>query len=308
MKALVTGGAGFMGSAFVRLFSQGEFPKVKSLTILDSLTYAGDYSRIGDALNSNIRFVQGDINDFDLVSKIMSEVDICINYAAETHVDNSISNPRPFINTNILGTEILLEAAKNSNIGKFVQISTDEVYGEIKNGEWTEESALDPSSPYSASKLSADLLVRAFYKTFKLPVIITRSCNNYGPFQNKEKFIPKIISNLKNELTIPIYGNGENIREWLYVYDHARATYLAVTSGKIGEIYNIGSGYRISNLGLAEKILGLMSLKKDRIEFVEDRFGHDFRYALNSSKANAELNFFPKVDFETGIRQTISSY
>ena len=296
-----------MGSAFVRLFSSGEFPLIQSITILDSLTYAGDLTRLPLSGNSNLEFVQGDITDFDLVSKLMKEVDVCINYAAETHVDNSISNPRPFIHTNILGTEILLEAAKTFKISKYIQISTDEVYGEIQHGEWSEESSLDPSSPYSASKLSADLLVRAFYKTFKIPVVITRSCNNYGPFQNEEKFIPKIISNLKNGKSIPVYGSGANIREWIHVDDHAHSTYLALVNGENGEIYNVGSGYRLSNLDLVKKIIDIYGDDINSIEFVPDRLGHDFRYALNSTKSRRDLGFTTRTDFDEAIRLIIKS-
>lgn len=294
-----------MGSAFVRLFATGEFPQISSLIVLDALTYAGDLSRIDSVLGNNITFIRGEIQDSDLVLNLMKQVDVCVNYAAETHVDNSILNPRPFIETNILGTEILLEAAKLCGISRFVQISTDEVYGAIEEGEWTEESSLDPSSPYSASKLSGDLLVKAFYKTYKLPIVITRSSNNFGPYQNKEKFIPKIISRVLKAEEIPVYGNGQNIREWLFVYDHAKSTYLAITKGRLGEVYNIGSGIRCTNLELVAKIIQLMDGSKSQIKLVEDRLGHDFRYALNSQKSHSQLGFKHTIDLNSGLLQII---
>jgi len=305
MKILLTGGAGFMGSAFVRLFAEGGFPRVESLIVFDSLTYAGDLSRIQNSFNQKISFIQGDITDSETVNQLMSQVDVCVNYAAETHVDNSIKDPKIFVKTNVLGTEVLLEAAVKNKISKFLQISTDEVYGEIDSGEWDEESSLDPSSPYSASKLSADLLVKAFFKTYKLPTVITRSCNNFGPFQNNEKFIPKVISSLIQGREFPIYGNGANIREWLHVNDHAQSTYLALINGIPGEIYNIGSGNRITNLELAQKIIEKMNASSKLIKYVEDRLGHDFRYAVNSSKAKKILNFSHKIDLDTGLSEII---
>jgi dTDP-glucose 4,6-dehydratase len=307
MKVLITGGAGFMGSAFVRAFSENKFPVINSLVVLDDLTYAGDIRRIENTLGQKIKFVKGNICDFELLNTLMNQVDACINYAAETHVDNSILDPMLFMKTNIIGTGTLLESARLAKISRFIQISTDEVYGEIDSGEWTEESALAPSSPYSASKLSGDLLALSFQRTFNLPIVITRSCNNYGPFQNSEKFVPKVISNSLENKKIPVYGTGSNVREWLYVEDHADSTYLALTRGVPGNIYNIGSGTRFSNLDLVSEILKVTRRDISLVDFVQDRLGHDARYALNSDKARIQLGFKPKIDFSEGIKRTVKS-
>lgn len=308
MKILVTGAAGFMGCAFIKLFSEEKFDNIERITILDKLTYAGDIMRIRRYMGPKIDFIHGDIADKSIVEQIMSKVDVCINYAAETHVDNSISNPDVFYQSNIIGTTVLLNAARKFSISKFLQISTDEVYGAITEGEWDEESTLDPSSPYSASKLSADLIVKSYFKTYNLPIVITRSCNNYGPGQNIEKLIPKTFTNALSNRKIPVYGTGANIREWLYVEDHARATYNALIKGEPGEIYNIGSGVRCTNLELINKILSISERNSDLIEFVQDRKGHDFRYALNSKKASEIINFLPEISLEEGLNRTLNYY
>ena len=309
MRVLVAGGAGFMGSAFVRNFALGKFPKISSILIVDALTYAHNFESIEKLIDDKrIEFIQADIRDNLKMDEAMLGIDVCVNYAAETHVDNSITNPDIFFQTNIIGTSNLLSAGKKAEIKKFIQISTDEVYGEINEGEWTESSSLDPSSPYSASKLSADLIAKAFHKTYNFPITITRSCNNYGPGQNIEKLIPKTFTAITNQEPIPIYGSGKNIREWMYVDDHARGTYDAMVSGKSGEIYNIGSGVRIANIDLVRRIIQLAGGSESLIEFVEDRKGHDFRYALDSSKANSELGFMPEIDLATGLLATHNWY
>ena len=308
MKLLVTGGAGFMGSAFVRKFSHGDFPKIEEIVVLDSLTYAADLSRISEFIGDKVTFIHGDIRDQEIVSQVMSRVDACINYAAETHVDNSIVAPQEFISTNILGTGNLLIAAKENQIRKFIQVSTDEVYGEIAVGEWTELSDLDPSSPYSASKLSADLLCQSFFKTYKTPTVVTRSCNNYGFGQNPEKLIPKVIKCIKENMEIPLYGNGMNIREWLHVEEHALGMYQSIFFGKVGQTYNFGSGERLTNLELIKMIINLTDGNYDRISFVEDRKGHDFRYAVDCAKAKAELGFSSNIKLLDGIKEIIAKY
>jgi dTDP-glucose 4,6-dehydratase len=308
MKILVTGAAGFMGSAFVKLFSEDKFDNIERITILDKLTYAGDFERVRRYIGNKIHFIHGDIADQSIVEQAMSKSDVCINYAAETHVDNSISNPDVFYQSNIIGTTVLLNAARKFSVSKFLQISTDEVYGAITEGEWDEESSLDPSSPYSASKLSADLIVKSYFKTYELPIVITRSCNNYGPGQNLEKLIPKTFTNALSNKKIPVYGTGANVREWLYVEDHARATYNAVIKGKPGETYNIGSGIRCTNLELIKNILKISGQNSDLIEFVQDRKGHDFRYALNSKRATEIIDFSPEIGLEEGLDRTLSYY
>jgi dTDP-glucose 4,6-dehydratase len=308
MKILVTGAAGFMGSAFIKLFFEDKLKNIERITILDKLTYAGDIERIRPYIGAKIDFIHGDIADESIVEQAMSKIDVCINYAAETHVDNSITNPDVFYQSNIIGTTVLLNAARKYSISKFIQISTDEVYGAITEGEWDEESSLDPSSPYSASKLSADLIAKSYFKTYELPIVITRSCNNYGPGQNLEKLIPKTFTNALSNKRIPVYGTGSNIREWLYVEDHARATYNALIKGKPGEIYNIGSGIRCTNLELINKILSISGRNSDLIEFVQDRKGHDFRYALNSKKASEFIDFSPEINIEEGLNRTLDYY
>ena len=308
MKILTTGGAGFIGSCFIRqmLNNHSDYKIIN----LDCLTYCGNLSNLKDVENNpNYEFVYGNINDKNLVRDLIKQVDCVVNFAAETHVDNSIKNPEIFIETNVSGTLNLLQACKEIGIERFIQISTDEVYGTLgKTGYFEENSPLAPNNPYSASKASADMLVRAYYKTYNLPAIITRCTNNYGPYQYPEKLIPYFISKLLKNEKVPIYGDGLNVRDWLYVYDHTSAIDIVLHKGKTGEIYNIGANNEQTNLEIAKLILKIMNKDESYIEFVEDRLGHDKRYALSSKKIQNELNWKPKVEFNEGITQTINWY
>ena len=308
MKILTTGGAGFIGSCFIRQMLNNH-PNYKIIN-LDCLTYCGNLSNLKDVENNpNYEFVYGNINDKNLVRDLIKQVDCVVNFAAETHVDNSIKNPEIFIETNVSGTLNLLQACKEIGIERFVQISTDEVYGTLgKTGYFDENSPLAPNNPYSASKASADMLVRAYYKTYNLPAIITRCTNNYGPYQYPEKLIPYFISKLLKNEKVPIYGDGLNVRDWLYVYDHTNAIDIVLHKGKTGEIYNIGTNNEQTNLEIAKLILKIMNKNESYINFVEDRLGHDKRYALSSKKIQNELNWKPKVEFNEGITQTINWY
>lgn len=313
---LVTGGAGFIGSHFVDLLvDESDY----SIIVLDKLTYAGKLENMSSFMKSKrVNFVKGDICDSDLVNSIFDKFDInfVVNFAAESHVDNSIVSPDAFITTNILGTHNLLKVAqkhwKRGNVwiknSKFIQISTDEVYGSIAKGSFTEISILNPSSPYSSSKASADLICLSYYKTFGFPILITRSSNNYGPRQDKEKLIPKIISNIKNGLHVPIYGNGSNIRDWLYVADNCRAILAVLKFGIIGEIYNIGSGDERSNLEVVKTINKIIRPNTNLLKFVPDRLGHDFRYSLNTVKLSKLIPDQFSSQFEDRILTTIDYY
>ena len=308
MQVLLTGGAGFIGSNFVRLFVQGQFPQFSHIYILDKLTYAGNLENIENFLcDPNVTFIQGDILDKDLVYELMKSINLVVNMAAESHVDNSISNSSPFVTTNIVGTQALLEASLQNKHIKFIQVSTDEVYGSILTGTWNENSNLEPNSPYSASKASADLLVNAFAKTYRLETVITRCTNNYGPNQFPEKIIPFFIKKLVSGEKVPIYGNGNQIRDWLYVDDHCRAIYLAAIHGKSGEIYNVGGGTELKNIELAKLIIEFMGLSEDRIEFVSDRPGHDQRYSVSWNKI-AQLGYRPTAKFELDFIKTVNWY
>jgi dTDP-glucose 4,6-dehydratase len=298
MKILVTGGAGFIGSNFINnlYLSKNKYHEAFSeIIVVDSLTYSGKFENISMFRDwSNFTFVKSDIRDKDKIEKYFDDTNIVVNFAAETHVDNSIKNPNIFIETNVLGTQTLLELSRLKKINKFLQVSTDEVYGSIKTGFFDEKKLLEPSSPYSASKASADLICESYFRTFGLNINISRCTNNYGTRQNIEKVIPLFITNLLQGKKIPIYGTGENIREWLHVNDHSEALMKILNSGQPGEVYNIGSNYEISNLQLAQKILNVMNMPKTYIQNVDDRPGHDFRYALDSSKIRNNLNFKPK--------------
>ena len=309
MKILVTGGAGFIGSNFIR-YIHSKYPDYQVIN-LDNLTYAGNLENLEDiSCNSFYRFIKGDIADASLVSQVLQEeVDVLINFAAESHVDRSIEDASSFIRTNILGTHVLLEASKKYKVGRFIQISTDEVYGSLgPEGFFTEGSPLHPNSPYSASKAGADHLVRAYYETFKLPVIITRASNNYGPYQFPEKFIPLFITNAIADEPLPLYGDGLNIRDWLHVKDHCAAIGLILHQGKEGEIYNIGAHCEKTNLEVAQIILKELNKPESLIRFVKDRPGHDRRYALDTSKIKQGLGWHPEHSFERGIRHTIAWY
>jgi dTDP-glucose 4,6-dehydratase len=308
MKVLVTGGAGFIGSNFVSQFTNNSFPLIDSVIVLDKLTYAGSLQNIQLSISDpRVVFINGDICNFELVNKVMSEVDSVINFAAESHVDRSIQNSADFIQTNVLGTRVLLESARINKIGVFLQVSTDEVYGSIDKGSWNENSPLLPNSPYSASKASADLLVRAYHVTYGLSTIVTRCSNNYGPRQFPEKLIPFFISRLLAGKNVPLYGDGLNVRDWLHVNDHCYGIYIAITKGTPGEVYNIGGGLEIDNLTLTKRILRLLGFDDDRIEFTQDRLGHDLRYSVDWSKIQ-KLGYAPTVSFEDGLRETVRNY
>ena len=309
MKILITGGAGFIGSNFIR-YIHGKYPDYQLIN-LDKLTYAGNLENLEDISgHSFYRFIKGDIADASLVGQVLEEgIDVLVNFAAESHVDRSIEDAASFIRTNILGTQVLLEASKQHKVGRFVQVSTDEVYGSLgPKGLFTEESPLHPNSPYSASKAGADLLVGAFYETFKLPVIITRASNNYGPYQFPEKFIPLFITNAIADESLPLYGDGLNVRDWLQVEDHCAAISLILHRGKEGEVYNIGGNCEKSNLEVSQIILKELNKPESLIRFIKDRPGHDRRYALDTGKINRELDWQPARSFEGGIRQTVAWY
>ncbi len=312
MRILVTGGCGFIGSNFIRHVLRSN--KEHEVTNLDKLTYAGNPDNLKDIEESHkdsYRFIQGDINDLELIKELVLHSDIIFHFAAESHVDNSIKGPLVFSKTNFLGTHCVLEAFRQSvekgKAKKLVHISTDEVYGSINDGSFTENSHLKPNNPYAATKAGADLLVRSYFKTYKLPIVITRSSNNYGPYQFPEKVIPLFITNLIEGKKVPLYGDGKNVRDWLYVEDNCEAIFLAGTKGKAGEVYNIGAGNEIQNIELTKTIL--KELKKDEsfIEYVEDRLAHDRRYSLKFDKIKA-LGWKPKTSFKEGIKKTVKWY
>jgi dTDP-glucose 4,6-dehydratase len=306
VNILITGGAGFIGSHFADFCLGVE--NVKKIRILDKLTYAGSLKNLQQALlDPRTEFVHGDICDARMTNMAMQEIDIVFNFAAESHVDRSISDSTEFINTNVLGTQVLLETALKTSVKRFVQISTDEVYGSVVNGESFEEDQLLPNSPYSASKASADLLVRSYNRTFGLDTIITRCSNNYGSRQFPEKIIPLFILNLMNQKKIPVYGDGTNVRDWLNVRDHCNGIWIAATKGESGEIYNIGGGKELSNIALIDILLNSLNKTKDSIEYVPDRLGHDFRYSVNYDKLS-KLGYSPQIEFLEGIDQTINWY
>lgn len=307
---LVTGGAGFIGSNFIHHMLE----KYSSYNLinLDSLTYAGNLSNLKSVENNpKYSFIKGNINDSKLVDDIFknNSVDSVVNFAAESHVDRSITSPEIFIETNVTGTLKLLEASKRFGIEKFLQVSTDEVYGSLKDdGLFTEQTHIAPNSPYSASKASADMLVRSYYKTFELPVLTTRCSNNYGPYQFPEKLIPLMIKNALSNKELPVYGSGKNVRDWLHVKDHCMAIDTVLHKGKIGEVYNIGGDNEKENIAIVEEILDILDKPHSLIKFVTDRLGHDFRYAIDASKISSELGWQPSYNFYDGIRETIDWY
>ena len=310
MRFLITGGAGFIGSAYVRGLLTGTLEaEVESVVVLDSLTYAGNLKNLDPiSQNINFQFVEGDIRDSSLVQSLVSRSDVVINFAAESHVDRSISDPKSFVDTNILGTSTLVMASIDSKVQKYIQISTDEVYGSIDSGSWDESCALQPNSPYSASKAAADLIVRGLGNTNNLNYNITRCSNNYGPYQYPEKIIPLFVTNLIDEQLIPVYGNGKNMREWIHVDDHCSAINLVLHGGEAQSTYNIGGGEELSNLNLTRDILKKFHLTDAYIEYVQDRKNHDLRYAVDDSKIRKELKYRPKIDFDDGLSETIEWY
>jgi len=306
LKILVTGGMGFIGSNFIRYMLSKE--KGIKIINLDNLLIGSNTANLKDLENDDrYVFVKGSITDFDLVSRLVRDVDVIVNFAAMTHVDRSISNPKPFLESNTLGTFVLLEAVKGTDV-KFIQISTDEVYGDIVKGSFKETDRLNPSSPYSASKAAADQFVIAYHRTYGIKAIITRCTNNFGPYQHPEKLIPKTIIRASMNLKIPLYGSGKNVRDWIYVYDHCEALNMVLKKGRPGEIYNISSGDELKNIEVVKKVLEIMGKDESLIEFVEDRPGHDLRYSLDPSKIRKELGWKPRYSFDEALEITVKWY
>ncbi|WP_199510925.1 dTDP-glucose 4,6-dehydratase [Nucisporomicrobium flavum] len=311
MRIVVTGGAGFIGSNFVRSALGGELSGLRDaqFTVLDKLTYCGRVKNIASMLgDARLSFVRGDICDADLIDRLMADHDAVVHFAAETHVDRSVADGDAFVRTNVLGTQTLLAAAVRHGIRRFVHVSTDEVYGSIDRGSWREDQVLDPSSPYSAAKAGSDLLALAYHRTHGLPVVVTRCSNNYGPYQFPEKVIPLFVLRLLARQTVPVYGTGQNVRDWLHVSDHCRGVALALLGGRPGEVYHIGGGLELTNLELTARIVKACDASWDQVVYVEDRPGHDRRYSLDHSKITEELGYRPLVDFERGLAATVEWY
>jgi dTDP-glucose 4,6-dehydratase len=311
MRMLVTGGAGFIGSAYVRNVLSGRYPGFEpdELVVLDKFTYAGNRANLTPvARDERLRVVVGDICDAALVERELSGTDLVVHFAAESHVDRSIAGAAEFVRTNVLGTQTLLQGALEAEVGKFVHVSTDEVYGSIDEGSWPEEHPVAPNSPYSASKASSDLLVRAFFITHGLDTSITRCSNNYGPHQYPEKVVPLFVTNLLDGLKVPLYGDGLNVRDWLHVDDHCRGIQLVAERGRAGEVYNIGGGTELTNLELTERLLAITGRDHTAVRPVEDRKGHDRRYSVDITKISTELGYAPQVGIDTGLRDTVDWY
>jgi len=313
MRILVTGGAGFIGSAFTRNVLADNYSGLEGaqVTVLDKLTYAGNLANLESVSGSDrYQFVHGDICDAELAAKLVAEADAVVHFAAESHVDRSILGGADFVLTNVLGTQTLLQAALNTTLTKFVHVSTDEVYGSIDEGSWDELRPLEPNSPYSASKASSDLIARAYARTHDVPVAITRCSNNYGPYQFPEKVIPLFVTNLMDGRSVPLYGEGANVRDWLHVEDHCRGIALVLTDGRPGEIYNIGGGTELTNAELTYKLIAATGRDESYIERIHDPRGggHDRRYSVDISKIHDELGYSPLVPFEQGLAETIAWY
>ena len=308
MHILVTGGAGFIGSNYVKRILDGTLSRVSSLRVIDNLSYAGNLDNFTRAERSGFEFVKGDIRDAEKVNSAIIGVDAVINFAAESHVDRSIKSAQEFVSTNVQGTQNLLDACRNLEVENYVQVSTDEVYGSINTGSWSETEPLLPNSPYAASKAAADLMVRAANRTHNLNARITRCSNNYGPNQYPEKVIPLFVTNLIEGKRVPVYGEGKNVRDWLHVDDHCRGIHLVLKGGKPGEIYNIGGGRELSNLELTNVILNSMGKSDSAIEYVADRIGHDQRYSVNFEKIHKDLGYAPSINFDEGLQNTIDWY
>lgn len=311
MRILVTGGAGFIGSAFVRNLLSDQYPGLEGahVTVLDKLTYAGNLANLAPVADSErYAFVQGDICDAAVVAELVKASDAVVHFAAESHVDRSIYGGADFVLTNVLGTQTLLQASLDADLTKFVHVSTDEVYGSIAEGSWTEEWPLQPNSPYSASKASSDLVAQAYAKTHKLPVCITRCSNNYGYYQFPEKVIPLFVTNLIDGGSVPLYGDGLNIRDWLHVDDHCRGIALVLAQGRPGETYNIGGGTELTNKELTGLLLEATGRDWTAVVPVEDRKGHDLRYSVDISKISSELGYAPQVPFDQGLAETVEWY
>ncbi|MBU0741031.1 dTDP-glucose 4,6-dehydratase [bacterium] len=309
MNLLVTGGAGFIGANYVRLLLARGQDKIVNL---DALTYAGNLENLsGYEDYEAYRFVRGDIRDRGLIDRILAEekIEAIVNFAAESHVDRSIEGPREFLDTNIMGTQTLLEAARRAGVARFLQVSTDEVYGSLgSEGFFTEESPLQPNSPYAASKAAADMVCRSYFHTFDLPVLTTRCSNNYGPYQFPEKLIPLMIANALEDKPLPVYGDGLNVRDWLYVGDHCEAVDLVLRRGRPGEVYNIGGNNEMENIRIVRLLLEMLGKDESLISFVADRPGHDRRYAIDASRIRSELGWVPRYEFDGGIRATVDWY
>ena len=311
MRLFVTGGAGFIGSHYVRSLLQGAYPGYEEaeVTVFDKLTYAGNLANLAPvADNPRYRFVQGDICDPVALEAVLPGHDAVVNFAAETHVDRSITGAADFAMTNFVGAQQVFDAALRHKVGRVVQVSTDEVYGTIPDGSWREDHLLEPNSPYSAAKAGADLLARAYARTYGLPISVTRCSNNYGPYQFPEKVIPLFVTNLMDGATVPLYGEGANVRDWLHVDDHCRGIQLVLEKGLAGEVYNIGGGTELTNRALTAKLLQACDASWDSVVSVEDRKGHDLRYSVDWSKARDELGYRPQRDFTTGLAETVAWY
>ncbi|GLW09402.1 dTDP-glucose 4,6-dehydratase [Microtetraspora sp. NBRC 13810] len=309
MNLLVTGAAGFIGSTFVRTLLDDGYPELAGarVTALDKLTYSGNRDNL-PADGPRLTFVHGDVCDRELLRRVLPGHDAIVHFAAETHVDRSIEGADEFFRTNVLGTDTLLNTALHCGIQRVVHVSTDEVYGSIEEGSWTEERPLLPNSPYAASKASSDLVARAYWSTHRLNVSITRCSNNYGPYQHPEKLIPLFITNLLEGEHVPIYGDGCNVREWIHVDDHCRAVYLVLTRGRSGEVYNVGGGNEQTNLAVTERLLELCGADRSAIRMVPDRKGHDLRYSVDDTKIRQELGYEPRIPFERGLADTVAWY
>jgi dTDP-glucose 4,6-dehydratase len=311
MKIVVTGGAGFIGSHYVRSVLDGAYPAVADaqVTVLDNLTYAGCEENLSPVSHlSHFTFIRGDICDRDIVEEALAGADAVVHFAAESHVDRSIEGAGAFVRTNVLGTQTLLEGARAAGVGRFVHVSTDEVYGSIEFGSWHETHVLEPNSPYSASKAGAELMARAYARTYGMDVCVTRCSNNYGPYQFPEKVIPLFVTNLMDGLDVPLYGDGGNVRDWLHVDDHCRGIQLVLEGGRAGEVYNIGGGTELSNKELTALLLEACGADRSRVRPVADRLGHDRRYSVDCSKISQELGYTPRVDFAAGLAATVTWY
>ncbi len=311
MQVLVTGGAGFIGSHYVRSLLGGRYPAFAGadVVVLDLLSYAGTLTNLPDpAREPQLHFVQGDIRDAEVVARVMAGADVVVHFAAESHVDRSITGAADFVTTNVVGTQVLLQAALEAEVSRFVHVSTDEVYGSIDSGSWPETHPLEPNSPYSASKAGSDLLARSYHRTHGLPVCITRCSNNYGPHQFPEKVIPLFVTNLLDGKKVPLYGDGLNVRDWLHVDDHCRGIQLVAEKGRDGETYNIGGGTELTNRDLTYRLLAAVGADESMIEPVADRKGHDRRYSVDWSKIADELGYAPQTPFDRGLADTVAWY
>jgi dTDP-glucose 4,6-dehydratase len=311
VRVVVTGGAGFIGSHYVRSLLEGKYPDTATadVTVVDKLTYAGNPANLEPVAGSpRFRFVQADVTDRAAMDDVLAGADAVLHFAAESHVDRSIAGAGQFVLTNVLGTQTLLDAARAARVGRFVHVSTDEVYGSIETGSWPETHPLEPSSPYSASKAGSDLVARAYARTYGLDVCVTRCSNNYGPYQFPEKVIPLFVTNLLDGLDVPLYGDGGNVRDWLHVDDHCRGIHLVLERGRAGEVYNIGGGTELTNRGLTERLLRACGADWSRVRPVPDRLGHDRRYSVDITKIREELGYAPRVDLGTGLAETVRWY